>query len=324
MTLYEYDREQKAKVLCGVDEAGRGPLAGPVVAGAVILPLDSEIEGLNDSKKLSASKREALFGVIQQKAIAYGIGIASVSEIESINILQATFLAMRRAVENLSVSPTLILVDGNQNPHFSIHSRTVVKGDAQSAHIAAASILAKVTRDRMMVQLDKKYPMYGFASHKGYGTKQHNEAILEYGYCPQHRLSFLKKLKKTHPSISRFHGELGETIAEQYLQKEGYQIVKKQYSSPYGEIDLIAQKGEILSFVEVKLRDQSCPYEAKEAVTPGKQEKIIKTALLYLQEQKSPFTIRFDVVSIQLCKEDRIQIRFYPDAFRVKEEYAVF
>ena len=324
MTLYEYDKEQYAKLLCGVDEAGRGPLAGPVVAAAVILPLEDEIEGLNDSKKLSERKREDLYDIIIEKAIAYGIGISSVEEIEKLNILQASLLAMRRAVEKLSVQPTLILVDGNQNPHFSVHSRMVVKGDGTSANIAAASILAKVTRDRLMEKLDETYPEYGFAAHKGYGTKQHNMAILEHGYCPEHRLSFLKKMKEKHPSLSRLHGNLGESIAKQYLEKLGYQILEQQYRSTWGEVDIIAKKDDVLSFVEVKLRDKNCFYEAKESVVPSKQDKIVKTALDYLQKEEIDAQVRFDIVAIQLLSNKQIHIEFYEDAFRAKEEYAVF
>lgn len=187
-------REEGFPVIAGVDEAGRGPLAGPVVAAAVILPPEVEIEGLNDSKKLTPARREALFTVITQTAISYCVSGASVEEIESLNILQATFLAMRRAVEGLSVPVDLLLVDGNQMPvGLSVPARTVVKGDSQSASIAAASILAKVTRDRYMIQMDAQYPGYGFAQHKGYGTKAHYAALTQKGLSPLHRPSFLKK-----------------------------------------------------------------------------------------------------------------------------------
>ncbi len=187
-------REEGFPVIAGVDEAGRGPLAGPVVAAAVILPPEVEIEGLNDSKKLTSARREALFSVITQTALSYCVSGASVEEIESLNILQATFLAMRRAVEGLSVPVDLLLIDGNQMPGgLSVPARTVVKGDGRSASIAAASILAKVTRDRYMVQMDTQYPGYGFAQHKGYGTKAHYAALAQKGLSPLHRPSFLKK-----------------------------------------------------------------------------------------------------------------------------------
>lgn len=180
-------------VVCGVDEAGRGPLAGPVCAAAVILPRDLVIPGLNDSKKLTDAKRRELFEVIRDKAICYGIAFASVEEIDEINILQATFLAMERAMAQLSVKPDLALIDGNQAKDFGLPVETVVKGDARSASIAAASILAKVTRDDYMIGQSRIYPAYGFEVHKGYGTKRHYAALDENGMCPLHRRTFLKK-----------------------------------------------------------------------------------------------------------------------------------
>ena len=186
--------EEGFSLICGVDEAGRGPLAGPVCAAAVILPPDLELEGLNDSKKLSEKRREALYPLICEQALAYGIAFASEQEIDELNILQATFLAMRRAVEQLGQKPDLALVDGNREPDFGdIPVRTIVKGDSRSANIAAASILAKVTRDRFMLEQDAVYPQYGFAVHKGYGTQKHYAALREFGPCPIHRRSFLKK-----------------------------------------------------------------------------------------------------------------------------------
>ncbi len=187
-------REKGYKAICGVDEAGRGPLAGPVCAAAVILPPDCVIEGLNDSKKLSEKKREALFDVIKNEALAYSIAMASEKEIDEINILQATYLAMKSAVDSLSIKPDYILVDGNRDPMFGTDTELVVKGDSLSASIAAASVLAKVTRDRFMLEIDKKYPQYQFSKHKGYGTKLHYEMIAEYGISDVHRRTFLKKL----------------------------------------------------------------------------------------------------------------------------------
>lgn len=195
MTNYEFDaayRDSGAGLFCGVDEAGRGPLAGPVYAAAVILPPQPEIAGLNDSKKISEKKREALFPVICETALSYAIGTASVEEIDELNILQATFLAMRRAVEGLSVAPAFALIDGNRTPAgIAIPCQTVVKGDALSASIAAASILAKVSRDHCLMELDKQYPEYGFAKHKGYGTPAHYAALRTYGMAPVHRKTFL-------------------------------------------------------------------------------------------------------------------------------------
>lgn len=195
--LWNYEHaafEEGYRLVCGVDEAGRGPLAGPVCAAAVILPPDLEIEGLNDSKKLTDKRRRALYDIITEQALAYGIAFASEQEIDEINILQATFLAMRRAVEQLKQQPELALVDGNRAPDFgAVPVKTIIKGDSLSANIAAASVLAKVTRDRFMEEQDVLYPQYGFAVHKGYGTQAHYAALREYGACPIHRRTFLKK-----------------------------------------------------------------------------------------------------------------------------------
>ncbi len=180
--------------VCGVDEAGRGPLAGPVYAAAVILPPDVRIEGLNDSKKLTEKKREALFPVICETAASFSIAFADEKEIDAYNILQATYLAMRRAVEGLDVPADYALIDGNRMPPLVIAGETIIKGDAVCQSIAAASVLAKVSRDRFMLEMDAKYPQYGFSKHKGYGTKEHYAALREFGPSPIHRLTFLKKM----------------------------------------------------------------------------------------------------------------------------------
>lgn len=185
------------QLICGVDEAGRGPLAGPVCAAAVILPANLEIAGLNDSKKLSDKKRRELYPIIMDQAIAYGIGFADHQEIDQINILQATYLAMERAIDALRIKPELALIDGNRAKDFGIPVKTVVHGDSLSASIAAASVLAKVTRDDLMLKMAEEYPQYGFEIHKGYGTKAHYEALASYGPCPIHRMTFLKKLYGT-------------------------------------------------------------------------------------------------------------------------------
>ena len=199
MPNFEYENIKYAEgynAVCGTDEAGRGPLCGPVVAAAVILPRDIEIEGLNDSKKLTEKKREKLFDVIKEKAIAYAIAEASPEEIDEINILNASMLAMKRAIEALPVKADFALIDGNRSRGFDIPTETIVKGDAKSASIAAASILAKVTRDRQCEELDKLYPEYGIAKHKGYPTKDHMDAVRKYGPTPIYRMSFLKFLDK--------------------------------------------------------------------------------------------------------------------------------
>lgn len=196
ITMWEIEDRHYAegvKVICGVDEAGRGPLAGPVCAAAVILPPHTRIPGLNDSKKLTDKKRRELFPVICEQAVAYGIGMATEQEIDEINILQATFLAMQRALDQLQVRPDLALIDGNRQKDFGLPVKTVVKGDSLSANIAAASVLAKVTRDDLMIRQAEQFPEYGFEIHKGYGTKAHYAALAQYGPSPIHRMTFLKK-----------------------------------------------------------------------------------------------------------------------------------
>ena len=194
INLWEIESEFPFELICGVDEAGRGPLAGPVCAAAVILPKGLVIPGLNDSKKLSDKRRRELFPIIQQEAVSFGIAFASQEEIDEINILQATFLAMRRAMEQLNPQPEFALIDGNRETDFGVPCKTVIKGDSLSANIAAASVLAKVTRDNWMMEAAEKYPGYGFEIHKGYGTKAHYAALEKLGPCPIHRRSFLKKL----------------------------------------------------------------------------------------------------------------------------------
>lgn len=199
--MLTYQLEQEAhelgfEVICGVDEAGRGPLCGPVVAAAVILPDGLVIDGLNDSKKLTEAKREKLYDLIIENAVAYAICEATVEEIDSTNILEASLLAMRRAIASLPVSPDFALIDGNVSRDFPLPVRAVVHGDATSPSIAAASILAKVTRDRQCIELDRQYPMYGIAKHKGYGTKDHMEALRTYGPSPIHRAKFIRFLDK--------------------------------------------------------------------------------------------------------------------------------
>ena len=197
MDWLEFEKEAAAKgykAVCGVDEAGRGPLAGPVCAAAVILPENTIIEGVNDSKKLSEKKREALFDVIKEQALSYSIAFASVEEIEEMNILNATMLAMKRAVEGLDVKADYAMIDGNRLPNLDIDSEFIIKGDAKSMSIACASILAKVSRDRLLHKYAEEFPEYSFDKHKGYGTKVHVEALKKYGPCKYHRLSFLTKI----------------------------------------------------------------------------------------------------------------------------------
>lgn len=195
--LYEIENalhERGLTLICGVDEAGRGPLVGPVCAAAVILPQGLIIDGLNDSKKLTEKKRDALCDVITARAVTWAVGLATPQEIDALNILQATYLAMRRAVDGLACVPDYVLVDGNGDPHLLLTTETMIKGDGKAACIAAASVLAKVTRDRLLTELGERYPDYGFEKHKGYPTKEHYEAIARHGVTPEHRQSFLKTL----------------------------------------------------------------------------------------------------------------------------------
>lgn len=200
-------RSESIRIICGTDEAGRGPLAGPVAAGACILPEGYVPEGLDDSKKLTEKKREALYAQITENALAWGIGLASAAEIDEINILNASLLAMRRAIAAMGTTPDLVLVDGSVNRGFDIRSEAVIGGDAKSPSISAASILAKVTRDRIMAELDGKYPEYGFAKHKGYPTPAHKLAVYEFGPCPEHRKSFLSFLERDR---ARLEAKLAE------------------------------------------------------------------------------------------------------------------
>ena len=198
MPDYEFEKaavNSGFSCICGVDEAGRGPLAGPVCAAAVILPEGAVIEGLDDSKKLTEKKRERLYDIIKETAVAYSVAYGTLEEIETVNILEATYLAMNRAIEGLSVKPDFALIDGNRIPRgIKIPCETIVKGDSKSMSVAAASVLAKVTRDRLMLEYDKKYPEYNFKKHKGYGTREHTELIKQYGPCEIHRFSFLKNI----------------------------------------------------------------------------------------------------------------------------------
>jgi len=194
MLDFDTDMRTAHGVICGTDEAGRGPLAGDVYAAAVILPADCDIQGLDDSKKITENRREKLFEEIQKKAVCYCIATATVAEIEKYNILKASLLAMKRAVDGLKQQPDYVLIDGNQFPDLKIPMECIIKGDAKSASIAAASILAKVARDRYMKEQAKLYPNYAFEKHKGYGTEQHRNLLLQYGACPIHRTSFLKKI----------------------------------------------------------------------------------------------------------------------------------
>lgn len=304
MDIWGIERElaqEGFELICGVDEAGRGPLAGDVYAAAVVLPFEARLDGLGDSKKLTEKNRDRLFGEIIKVAVDYGIGIANHKEIDEINILQATFLAMNRAIDALSKKPDIALIDGNRDPRTKCRNMCIVGGDGKSASIAAASILAKVSRDRYMAEMSEKYPQYEFGKHKGYGTKLHYEKLREFGPSEIHRLSFLKKLnKKAEPTQAKMRGDLGEALASGFLANNGYTIVAKNFRSLFGEIDIIAADGDNMVFVEVKLRKNADFAQAREFVCKGKQDKITATANIWLASHKTKLQPRFDVIEIYL------------------------
>ena len=309
MGFWEYERrfiESGCTSVCGIDEAGRGPLAGPVFAASVVLPFGIDIPYLNDSKKLSEKLREKLFDEIIEAATDYGIGSADNTEIDGLNILKATFLAMNRAVDALSKSPDIALIDGNRDPFVKCRSQLITGGDGKSASIAAASILAKVSRDRHMLELAERYPQYAFEKHKGYGTKLHYEKLIEFGPSDVHRSSFLKKLRKEKGEgrvDSRMRGKIGEAHALEYLKNLNYSTVAKAFRSPFGEIDLIVENSEYVVFVEVKMRKNDRFAAAREHVGKEKQRKLTATANIWLSTHRTKLQPRFDVIEIYLPDE---------------------
>lgn len=314
-TMLQFEREcykQGYPLVAGIDEVGRGPLAGPVVTATVILPENCKIEFINDSKKLSAKKREELYSIICQKAISYGIGVVSSERIDKINILQATYEAMREAINNLSVTPQFLLVDAVHIPNITIPQRGIIGGDGKSISIAAASILAKVTRDKMMKEFAALYPEYAFEKNKGYGSEEHIHAIKQYGLCAIHRKSFVKKIQT---SENRAKGAKGEEIAVKEMKKAGYTILERNFRRPSGEIDIIAQKENILVFTEVKFRQTEKNGIPCEAVTEEKQKRIAETAQYYIAENNiSTLNIRFDVAEV-LKKQAKFYFRYTENAY---------
>ena len=305
--MSRYERENcEEEYICGIDEVGRGPLAGPVVAGAVILPKDEMILYLNDSKKLSEKKREELYDVIMEKAVATGVGIVSPARIDEINILQATYEAMRMAIGNLKIKPTLLLNDAVTIPEVDIKQIPIIKGDAKSVSIAAASIIAKVTRDRLMQEYDKVIMGYDFASNKGYGSAAHIQALKEKGATPIHRKTFIKNFIYTMRKNTREIGSAFEKQAGEYLETRGYSVIEYNFRCKSGEIDIVAMDGETLVFCEVKYRSNNRKGTPFEAVTIYKQKKICRTALYYItKHQIVDVPCRFDVVGIT---GDKIEI----------------
>ena len=305
------------RLIAGIDEVGRGPLAGPVVAAAVILdstrPTDW-YEEINDSKALPAAQRERLAPLILASAVASGIGAAGPEEIDSLGIVGATRAAMARAVAGLDIRPDYLLIDAVPLAEPGIPFRAIIHGDALCRSIAAASIVAKVYRDRLMVQEDARYPGYGFARHKGYPTPEHLERLAELGPCPIHRRSFapvsalVSPQAEPAPSVRRVRGNAGEEAAASYLRSQGYQVVERNFHCPWGEIDIVAQQGATQVFVEVKARRSDRLGTALESVTSRKQQHLVLAAQEYLQRhglEERPW--RIDVIAVRLGQRDRVE-----------------
>ena len=306
-------------LVAGIDEVGRGPLAGPVVAAAVILPKECKIEGVNDSKKLSAKKREELYDIILEKAVSYGIGIVSNERIDEINILQATYEAMRDALSQLKPKADYILADAVTIPMVSTPQRGIVKGDAKSMSIGAASIVAKVYRDRLMEAYDEVYPGYGFASNKGYGAAEHLEGIRKQGITPIHRKTFVKNFLPQDGETTSDKGHRGEALAAKQMEKMGYEILKRNYYALKGEIDIIAKKDNYIVFTEVKYRQSEEMGTPAEAVDYKKQQNIIRAAKVYMAENcllEEGYDFRFDVAEV-LTQDGKNYFRYTEDAFQI-------
>ncbi len=326
MELFKFDEAFNEAVVCGVDEAGRGPLAGPVVAAAVVLKKDAKkiVPEVYDSKKFSEKKRNIIYDKVLIAAQDFGVGIVSAEVIDKINILNATLLAMKKAVEKLKIKPSLVLVDGNKIPQLLFKTKCIVKGDQKSASIAAASIIAKVKRDKIMIQLDEKYKHYFFKNNKGYGTKKHYESILKFGITKEHRKSFLKKIEDKKFKIQNITGQLGEKICYKHLNDMGYKVICKNYRCLYGEIDLIAIKEQNIYFIEVKLRQIGCGYSPAEAVDLKKQKKIVKSAIYFNLKHPNKLQSSFVVMEVLRNKTGEFFVNFIDDAFYVKDEYELF
>ncbi|MEA1882618.1 MAG: ribonuclease HII [Candidatus Marinimicrobia bacterium] len=294
------------EIIAGVDEAGRGPLAGPVVAAAVILPENHNIEGLADSKKLSPKKREMLFEAIISVA-EVGIGNVSHKTIDRINILQSTFKAMRKALGSLKKTPNKAMIDGYKLPDQVIKNEGVIDGDCKVESISAASIVAKVTRDRIMKSVDPIFPEFGFAQHKGYGTKQHMEALIEYKATPIHRKTF-QPVKANLPGMRWLKtsiriGKLGEQLAALQYLKNGYQVIEMNRTcSHYGELDIIAEKNDELVFIEVKTATKDQMGGPALKVDQTKLQKLESAIKYYLSELDEEKDVRLDVATVMLDK----------------------
>ncbi len=299
MTLYQFDKaicDEGFPVVCGLDEAGRGPLAGRVYAAACVLPAGFEPPFLNDSKKLTPKRRDVLYDEITANAIDFAVAFSDEKEIDAMNILEASLLAMRRAAAQLSVIPDIYLVDGNRHPKIAGICRTVVQGDGKSAAIAAASILAKVSRDRYMTMMAEKYPGYGFEQHFGYPVKAHYDAIAELGPCELHRMTFLKNLAEKHPAPNR--GTQGEDAAAIFLESSGFRILTRNFKVTEGELDIVAERNALVHIVEVKQRANDRIERPAAWVTPAKQNRLKTAALYWLSQSGCKLPFCFDIVEI--------------------------
>ena len=292
--------------IAGIDEAGRGPLAGPVVAAAVILPHNIELPEVTDSKKLSEKKRERLYDEIYSRALSVGVGGAHEEEIDDKNILQATYQAMWKSIGNLSMQPDILLVDGNKANIKHYKQESIIDGDQKSLSIAAASIIAKVTRDRMMINYDKVFPQYGFAGHKGYGSQKHIETIKTHFATPIHRQSF-KPIPDHLPTLNyykekRLVGTLGEQLVACSLIKDGCEIFEMNYNVPkIGEVDIISKNDDIVAFTEVKTQTKDHGWnEPRTQIDEFKSERIMNTAHHYIDQNELDVEIRFDVAEVIL------------------------
>ena len=314
-SLLSFDRDAAAacgSTVAGMDEAGRGPLAGPVVAACVIMPLDEPIDGVNDSKAVSEAKREKLYPMILDRALAVGVGIVERPEIDRINILNATRRAMRLAYEQMDAQPGVLLVDAVEGLGLPVETQSIIRGDGTSYNVAAASIVAKVARDRRMVELDRLYPDYGFARHKGYGTADHIEAIRTLGPCPEHRATFLGGI--LGPSRQE-KGRAGEDMAEKLLMAEGLEVLERNWRTARGELDIVARDGPTFAFVEVKYRESTRYGLPREAVDGAKRKSIVQLAMTWLHARgKIGARCRFDVVEI-VKQSGGYDINYVKDAF---------
>lgn len=298
-------RDAGHAVVAGVDEAGRGPIAGPVVAAAVVLPFGCDLAGVRDSKKLTARSRDRAFESIQAAAAGVGIGIVGVEEIDRINILRATHLAMGQAIRGLPVTPSLALVDGLPVPTLPVPQRAIVKGDALSISIGAASIIAKVTRDRIMQSLDQEFPGYGFAEHNGYPTPAHLERLRELGPCACHRLSFGPVAELTAQPTLAIHlpaptppGRRAEDCAADWLRTQGWTIRQVRWRAPHGEVDIIAREGDTLVFVEVKATLRAGLPSTAERVDQRKRDRLTEAAETYVAQHAITMPCRFDIIEV--------------------------